>query len=516
MQCHKCGAEQSGDSLFCTKCGTKLSETTGVPTGQAQTSDEIPVAKSSKQEEEKILRELKEALKGVQEPQPPTPTPQAPPPPIPAKIWMAGGFVALLTALIIVVFIVRSRNKEPQPTAPTAPLESVAPPPTVTPAIDAETRSTVGKIAAILEALDHYSVTRKSPPPALTSLNKRYSDIETLKDGWGHNIYYLVDLTNKTFVIRSPGPDGKLETSDDLTVTSESADAWAKEHEQLISEWRVANPNIYEQLISLGPSDEERKKQEAARKAEEEKKKRQEESKKQEAARKAEEEKKKRDEDSKRQEAARKAEEDRKREEDSRQLKAREEELRRKATAVQFRDNFTDGLTNWDAPSSWEIVKDQDLSVLRVQGLGLLRQGESWDNYKTEFDVKVNKESAGWVVRAQNTSNFYLFKLGSEKAKAIPKNSLVRYIFSSGKYLNSLKREDAPGAAGVVPLPFKVRNKDFYKVVVALRGNTITHSINGIEVDSWSDRTFDRGRFGFNASIIEMATIRNVSVAPLQ
>jgi flagellar motor protein MotB len=515
MQCHKCGAEQSGDSLFCTKCGTKLSETTGVPTGQAQNSDEIPVSESSKQEEEKILRELKEALKGVQEPQPPTPTPQPPPPPFPAKIWIAGGFVALLTAVIIVVFIVRSRNKEPQPTAPaTAPIESGAPPPTATPAIDAETRSTVGKIAAILEALDHYSVTRKSLPPALTSLNKRYSDIETLKDGWGHNIYYLVDLTNKTFVIRSPGPDGKLETSDDLTVSSKSADAWVKEHEQLISEWRVASPNIYEQLTSLGPSDEERKRQEA-RKAEEEKKKLDEESKKQEVARKAEEERK-RTEDSKRQEAARKAEEDRKREEDSRQLKAREEELRRKATAVQFRENFTDGLINWDAPSSWEIVKDQDLSALRVQGLGLLKQGESWDNYKTEFDVKVNKESAGWVVRAQNTSNFYLFKLGSEKAKAIPKNSLVRYIFSSGKYLNSLKREDAPGAAGVIPLPFKVRNKDFYKVVVALRGNTITHYINGIEVDSWSDRTFDKGRFGFNASIIEMATIRNVSVAPLQ
>src|SRR5262249_24997958 len=170
-----------------------------------------------------------------------------------------------------------------------------------------------------------------------------------------HNIYYLVDLTNKTFVLRSAGSDGELETSDDLRVTSATADGWLREHELLISEWRVANPNIYEQLTSLGPSDDDRKRQEA-RKAEEEKKKRDEESKKQELTRKAEEESK-RDEDAKRQEVARKAEEDRKREEDARQLRGREEELRRKATAVQFRDNFTDGLTNWDAPSSWEIVK---------------------------------------------------------------------------------------------------------------------------------------------------------------
>jgi hypothetical protein len=502
--------------LFCTKCGTKLSETIGLTTGQAENSDEILVSKSSKEEEEKILRELKEALKGVQEPQPPTPTPQLPPPPLPIKVWIVGGFVALLAVLIVVLFLARNRGKEPQSATPVAsPVESVAPPPTVAPAIDAETRSTVGKIAAILEAIDHYSIARKSLPPALTSLNKSYSGIENLKDGWGQSIYYLVDLTNKTFVIRSPGPDGKRETPDDVTVTSESADAWVKEHDQIISEWRVANPNVYEQLTSLGPSDEERRKQEA-RKAEEEKKRRDEDSSKQDAARKAEEDRKRRDDDSRKQEAARKAEEDRKREEDLRQAKAREEELRRQALAIQFKDNFTDGLIHWDAPSSWEIVKDQDLSALRVQGLGLLKQGESWDNYKMEFDVKVNKESAGWVVRAQNTSNFYLFKLGSDKAKAIPKNSLVRYIFSSGKYLNSLKREDAPGAAGVVPLPFKVRNKDFYKVVVAVKGNTITHYINGIEVDSWSDGTFDRGRFGFNASIIETATIRSVSAASLQ
>jgi zinc ribbon protein len=515
MQCPKCGADQSEDSLFCTRCGTKLSKATA-PSGAPEHPDEILVSSSSKEEEEKILRELKEALKGVQEPQPPSPTPKPPPPPpLPAKYWMVGAFAVLLLGVILVLFFTHKASKGSPPRQPAeTPSESAVPPPAA-PTVDTETRTTVGKIAAILEAVERYSRSKKSLPSSLSSLNKSYSDSKSLKDGWGQSIYYLVDLTNKTFVVRSPGPDGKRETPDDIAVSSDNAEAWLKDQDQLIREWRVANPNIYEQLTTLGPSQEDLKKQEAIRKTADEKKQRELELK--EADQKQQTDEQKRQEEARIEEEKRRQAEARKQEEDLRQAKAREEELRRQAAqAIQFKDNFTDGLIQWDAPSSWEIVKDQDLSALRVQGLGLLKQGEGWDNYKMEFEVKINKESGGWVVRAQNTSNFYLFKLGSDKAKAIPKNSLVRYIFSSGKYLNSLKREDAPGAAGVIPLPFKVRNKDFYKVTVLVKGNTITHYVNGIEVDSWSDNTFDRGRFGFNASIIEMATIRSVSAGPVR
>ncbi|HEX2521932.1 MAG TPA: family 16 glycoside hydrolase, partial [Terriglobia bacterium] len=208
-----------------------------------------------------------------------------------------------------------------------------------------------------------------------------------------------------------------------------------------------------------------------------------------------------------------------KKEDELRQAKLREEALRKQQAARRaepVHETFIGPLDKWDAPGTWEVVKDKDVSALRVQGLGFLKQGQQWDNYKVEFEVKVNKESAGWVLRAQNSNNFYLFKLGSEKARAIPKNSLVKYIRSDAQYLNSLKREDAPGAAGVTPLSIKVRNKDYYKVTVTVSGSTITHYIDGIQVDSWNDDTFSHGRFGFNASAIEQATIRNLVVEPLR
>jgi hypothetical protein len=119
-------------------------------------------------------------------------------------------------------------------------------------------------------------------------------------------------------------------------------------------------------------------------------------------------------------------------------------------------------------------------------------------------------------LRAQNSNNFYLFKLASDKAKAVPKNSLLKYIRSEDRYLNTLKREDAPGAAEVTPLSFKVRNRDYYRIMLTVRGNTITHYIDGVQVDTWTDKTFTQGRFGFNASAIEQATIRGLSIEPLK
>jgi hypothetical protein len=78
---------------------------------------------------------------------------------------MVGGFLAICVVLVLALFLTRKGSKEPQPTPPpTTPIESVLPPPNVRPSADAETRSTVGRIAAILEAINQYSKARKSFP----------------------------------------------------------------------------------------------------------------------------------------------------------------------------------------------------------------------------------------------------------------------------------------------------------------------------------------------------------------
>jgi flagellar motor protein MotB len=512
MQCFQCGSEQAGGNAFCTKCGARLSGP-AVPDRRPDEADKMPMSTSAKEEEETILRELKEALKGVDsdkadgETHPDRPAKSA------SKKFVVVGVVAVLMLAAIIGFEL-VRRKEQAPAPQPAPIEAVLQPPVV-PAVSEETRSTVGRIAAILEAIQQYQKAKKGLPPALTSLNRTYANPAETQDGWGQNILYLVDLTNKTFVLRSAGPDGKRDTSDDISVGSDGSEAWLKDNESLIDEWRAANSEAYAQLVATGPSPADPKKLEAARKLEEEKKRQEAEA--AAAAHKQEQEQKRLD--SARLDEEKRKQAETKREEELRQAKVREEALHQQQNARRaetFRESFVGPLDQWDAPGTWEIVKDKDVSALRVQGLGFLKKGQQWDNYKVEFEIKVNKESAGWVLRAQNSSNFYLFKLGSEKARAIPKNSLVKYIRLDSQYLNSLKREDAPGAAGVTPLSIKVRNKDYYKVTVTVRGNTITHYIDGIQVDAWNDDTFNHGRFGFNASAIEQATIRNLVVEPLR
>ena len=225
---------------------------------------------SSKEEEEKILRELKEALKGVQEPETSSPTSDSSSTLLSKKVWIIGGSVILFILFILALALMK-KNRNEQPPVLSPPAESVLQPqpPAASGLENDAMRTTVGKIAAILEAINQYSKAKKSLPAALINLNRGYSEPDNIKDGWGQNILYLVDLTNKTYVVRSVGPDGKRETPDDVSVTNETTDVWLKDNEQAISEWRVANPNLYAQLTAVGPSLAELKKLEAARKAEE-------------------------------------------------------------------------------------------------------------------------------------------------------------------------------------------------------------------------------------------------------
>jgi hypothetical protein len=372
-----------------------------------------------------------------------------------------------------------------------------AQPPVAPPAEDEATRTTVGKIATILEAIEQYQKTRKGLPPTLTSLNRTYANPEQSQDGWGQSILYLVDLTNKTFVIRSAGPDGKRDTNDDISVDSDGFEAWLKDKEPLISAWRQANAEALAQMLAAGSSPADPKKLEAARKLEEEKKK-------QEASH----------------SRARKQEQEQKRwsqpleeeSEDKRRPKGRRTaagkgkgnipttNARRAESVHGFIGLWTSGMLPQPGRSSRTKMSrrsDSRSGFLKRTTVGQL-----------ELNSNKGQKELSLVGTARSKLQQLYLSLGSEKARL--QNSLVKYIRLDAQYLNS-QREDALPRSN---LSIKVQT-GIHKVTLTVRGKTITHYIDGIQVDR-NDDTFSHGRFGFNASAIEQATIRNVVIEPLR
>src|SRR5438445_12663701 len=159
MQCFECGAEQRDDSLFCTKCGTRLKKAS---TSATEGPEAAEVSTSSKEEEEKILRELKEALKGVQEPETSSPASESSSTLLSKKVWIVGSSLIVIILLILALDLIKKNRKEPSP-SPSPPLESVLQPqPTSSiPEENDAMRTTVGKVGAMLEAIHQFSRVKK-------------------------------------------------------------------------------------------------------------------------------------------------------------------------------------------------------------------------------------------------------------------------------------------------------------------------------------------------------------------
>jgi hypothetical protein len=433
-------------------------------------------------------------------------------------LWILASLLILLLAAILSWGLYEKFKTKKNPTPPPLPpVVEMAPSIPVPTGPDEKTRITMGKLAALLEGIHQYAdKNRGTLPLTLLEMNRWLAKNEALKDGWGSDLRYLVDTTHQSFVLRSNGPDKLKDTVDDIVVTNEEAESWLTLNQQYVQEWKLANPSLFAQLRAVGPSTEELKKLEDARKAEEEKK-RQEAHSRAEAQR-LEEEKRHQEKMRQEEEKQRQAEQARQ-EEEQRQARVREEAARRRQEFLQsmnISEDFSQGLSRWEAPEGWRIINEKKIPLLVVQGLGLLKIGQEWENYQAEFEIRIDKEAAGWIVRARDSRNLYLFKLASEKSKLVPKNSLIRYILVDGKYYNPQQQNDAPGAAAIVALPMKIRLKEFYRVRVVARHHQISHLINDTPVDQFEDETLTKGRFGFNASVVEAAVIRKLTIKPLE
>lgn len=159
----------------------------------------------------------------------------------------------------------------------------------------------------------------------------------------------------------------------------------------------------------------------------------------------------------------------------------------------------------WSGTDAWTVSD----GVLHVHGglYGLSEQGSSWHDYTFSADVAPQPETtgstvqAGWSVRMNSPDKGYLFLLHGTPT-------------SNGK-LDVLVRNGSTVKSHTVSLPYKVLAGAWHHVSVTVAGSSIATSIDGTQVDSFTDTTYPSGGVGFrefNGANVESADFDNAKV----
>jgi hypothetical protein len=167
--------------------------------------------------------------------------------------------------------------------------------------------------------------------------------------------------------------------------------------------------------------------------------------------------------------------------------------------AYQAADNFHGGMQAWgSAPKSYAAgwVRNRD-GYVHPGALAIFNPSRNFKDYRFEFFGQVEQKSMGWVVRAKDTNNYYAMKFKVLEAGLRPVMAVVHYSVVEGKAGHQVE----------TPLNLMVHNNKAFQVAVDVKGNHFSASIDGEEVDSWSDDALPTGGVGFFAEAGERSRL---------
>jgi hypothetical protein len=166
-------------------------------------------------------------------------------------------------------------------------------------------------------------------------------------------------------------------------------------------------------------------------------------------------------------------------------------------------DDFSNGLDKWDGANSLHVDPAGWATVTR--GLSILSSTTDLQDYRLDFETRVQSGAMGWTVRTTDGSNYYRFKLNMEGSADSPRFSLVRQAV-------------VDGVREAFSLPIEIpahlaKADDFNGVSVRLVGDQITTLVNGFGIDHWKDERLTRGGIGLMADAGESALVRRITVS---
>jgi hypothetical protein len=161
--------------------------------------------------------------------------------------------------------------------------------------------------------------------------------------------------------------------------------------------------------------------------------------------------------------------------------------IERRAT-VQVTDSFKQGMAAWGVPKGWVAGWSRHPDgFVRPGKLALFQPTSTFTDYRLEFFGQVEERGMGWAVRAHDPRNYYAMKLKVLAGGLRPVLEMIYYPVVGGK----------PGHQVNVPLSVMIHANTPYHVAVNIAGNRLTASVEGQEVDSWTDEVEPSGAVGF-------------------
>jgi hypothetical protein len=159
-----------------------------------------------------------------------------------------------------------------------------------------------------------------------------------------------------------------------------------------------------------------------------------------------------------------------------------------KRAAVQVTDTFKQGMAAWGAPKGWVPGWSRHPDgYVRPGQLALFQPTATFTDYRLEFFGQIEDRGMGWAVRARDQRNYYAMKFKVLAGGLRPVLAMVYYPVVKGK----------PGHKVEVPLSVMIHANTPYHVAVKISGNRLTASVEGQEVESWTDEVEPSGAVGF-------------------
>ena len=166
--------------------------------------------------------------------------------------------------------------------------------------------------------------------------------------------------------------------------------------------------------------------------------------------------------------------------------------------AVEISDTFR-RMESWGAnaaalPAGWTRHAD---GYVRPGQVALYRPAQNFADYRFEFFGQIEKKSMSWAIRAKDPQNYYGMKMTVIEPGLRPVVAMVHYAVVDGKKLQRME----------TPLSIMMHNNEPYHVAVDVKGNRVVTSVEGQEVDSWTNDALKAGGIGFFSEAGESARL---------